>query len=204
MLKPSDTALTAATAAFEISGGIMLTSEALAAGIQPRTLYWMRDNGLLVALSRGVYHLASRKLPAKPDVAAISLRVPRAVLCLVSALDYYEIGTRIPSAVQIALPRNVRPPRIAYPRIQVFHMDEASISAGIEEQSLAGMQFRVFSVAKTIADCFKFRNSIGLDVAIEALQEVVKNRRASPAEIMRYANIDRVESVIRPYLEALL
>ncbi len=187
-----------------MSGGIMRTSEALAAGIQPRTLYWLRDNGLLVALTRGVYHLASQKLPAKPDVAAIMRRVPRAVLCLVSALDYHEIGTRIPSSVQIALPRNVRPPRIAYPRIKVFHMDEASMTAGIEEQNLAGMQFRVFDIAKTVADCFKFRNSVGLDVAIEALQEVMRNRRASPAEIMRYANVDRVESVIRPYLEALL
>ncbi|MHB8793244.1 MAG: type IV toxin-antitoxin system AbiEi family antitoxin domain-containing protein [Thermoleophilia bacterium] len=182
----------------------MRTSEATAAGIQPRTLYWMRDNGLLVALSRGVFHLSSQKLPAKPDVAAIMLRVPRAVLCLVSALDYHEIGTRIPAAVQIALPRNVRPPRIAQPRIKVFHMDEVSMTAGVEELNLAGMQFRVFDIAKTVADCFKFRNSVGLDVAIEALQEVVRNRRTSPAEIMRYANIDRVESVIRPYLEALL
>ncbi|MHB0867733.1 MAG: type IV toxin-antitoxin system AbiEi family antitoxin domain-containing protein [Thermoleophilia bacterium] len=203
-MKPSDTALEYASKAFEDSGGIMRTSEALAVGIQPRTLYWMRDNGLLVALSRGVYHLTSLKLPAKPDVAAIMLRVPRAVLCLARALDYHEIGTRIPSSVQVALPRNVRPPRIAFPRIQVFHMDEASMMAGVEEQSLAGMQFRVFGVAKTVADCFKFRNSIGLDVAIEALQEVVRSRRASPADIMRYANIDRVESVIRPYLEALL
>src|SRR5665811_545091 len=193
MMKPSDTALEHASEAFEDSGGIMLTSEALAAGIQPRTLYWMRDNGLLVALSRGVYHLASHNLPANPDVAAIMLRVPRAVLCLVSALDYHEIGTRIPAAVQIALPRNVRPPRITQPRIKVFHMDETSMTAGVEEQRLVGMQFRVFDIAKTVADCFKFRNSVGLDVAIEALQEAVRNRRASPAEIMRYANIDRVK-----------
>lgn len=182
----------------------MRTSEALAAGIQPRTLYWMRDRGLLEPLSRGVYHLNSHELPAKPDVAAVMRRAPRAVLCLVSALDLHEVGTQIPAEVQIALPRAVRPPRIDYPRVRVVHMSAAALAAGVEEQVIAGLPLRVFGVAKTVADCFKFRSSVGSDVAIEALQEVIRERRVTPGEIMRYAKIDRVENVIRPYLEALL
>jgi len=182
----------------------MRTSEALASGIQPRTLYWMRDISLLEPLSRGVYHLASYPLPSRPDVAAVMRRAPRAVLCLVSALDFHEIGTQIPAEVQIALPRDVKPPRIDYPRVRVFHMSAASMAAGVEEQTHAGASFRVFGVAKTVADCFKYRNRVGLDVAVEALQEAVRRRRASPSEIMRYAKVDRVGNVIRPYLEALM
>ena len=119
---PSRQALEAAAAAFEHNHGIMRTSEALAAGIHRRTLYWMRDAGRLEVLSRGVYHLTSHELPAKPDIAAVVRRVPQAVVCLVSALDVHEVGTQIPSEVQIALPRGVRSPRIDHPRVRAFHM----------------------------------------------------------------------------------
>jgi len=189
---------------FERHDGVMRTSDALAAGIHRRTLYWMRDTGQLECLSRGVYHLASHELPARPDVAAVMRRAPRAVLCLISALDLHEIGTQIPAEVQIALPRDVRPPRIGYPRVRAFHMSSQSLAAGVEEWSERGVSLRVFSVAKTVADCFKYRTSVGQDVALEALQEAIRERRAKPAEIMDYARIDRVQNVIRPYLEALL
>src|SRR5450756_3195610 len=126
MPTPSEQAVEAAAKVFEHHEGVMRTSEALAAGIQPRTLYWMRDRGLLEPLSRGVYHLNSHELPAKPDVAAVMRRAPRAVLCLVSALDLHEVGTQIPAEVQIALPRAVRPPHIDYPRVRVslIHISE--------------------------------------------------------------------------------
>ena len=204
MASPSHNAVDTAARIFERHEGVMRTSDALAAGIHRRTLYWMRDAGQLEPLSRGVYHLTSHELPAKPDVAAVMRRTPKAVLCLVSALDLHEVGTQIPGEVQIALPRDVRPPRIDYPRVRVFHMSAAALAAGVEEQVIAGLPLRVFGVAKTVADCFKFRSSVGSDVAIEALQEVIRERRVTPGEIMRYAKIDRVENVIRPYLEALL
>ena len=203
-MTPSVTVIAAAAEVFELHGGVMRTSAALAAGIQPRTLYWMRDHGLLETLSRGVYLLASHSAPSKPDVVAVMARVPKAVLCLVSALDLHEIGSQIPAEVQIALPRDARPPHISSPRVRAFHMSPEGMGAGIEEQTMAGVRIRVFSVAKTIADCFKFRSRVGLDVAVEALQEVVRQRRASPGDIMGYAKVDRVESVVRPYLEALL
>jgi len=204
MATPSYKAIDTAARIFARHEGVMRTSDALAAGIHRRTLYWMRDAGQLEPLSRGVYHLTSHELPAKPDVAAVMRRTPKAVLCLVSALDLHEIGTQIPGEVQIALPRDVRPPRIDYPRVRVFHMSPQSLAAGVEERATEGVTLRVFNVAKTVADCFKYRSSVGLDVAIEALQEVIRERRAAPGEIMEYARVDRVQNVIRPYLEALL
>lgn len=199
----SATALAHATSIFLAAGGVLRTSEALAQGIEERTLYAMRDAGLIEPLSRGVYHLSAMPLPSYPDIAAVFRRAPRAVLCLVSALAYHEVGTQIPSAVQIALPAGVKAPKIGYPRIERFAMGEKSISAGIEEHAVGETPVRVFGIAKTVADCFKFRSRVGQSVAIEALQEAVRERRATPAEIMRYAAIDRVQNVVRPYLEAL-
>lgn len=179
----------------------MRTGEALEAGVHERTLYWMRDHGRLEAVSRGVFHLASAPFPEKLDIAVVMRRVPKAVLCLISALSYHEIGTQIPHAVQIALPRTVRPPHLDYPPVRVFNMSDAALSVGVEEYAMGETRIRVFGAAKTVADCFKYRNKIGLDVAIEALQEVVRKRAATPAQIMECAQVDRVQSVIRPYLE---
>lgn len=181
----------------------MRTSSAIGAGIQPRTIYWMRDEGLLERLSAGVYHLSSTPLPAQPDVAAVARRVPNGVLCLLSALDFHGVGTQIPAEVQIALPHNTKAPRIDYPRIRVFHMSEASLTAGVESTTSGSTPVKVFGVAKTVADCFKYRNRVGLDVAIEALQEAIREKKATPGEIMEYAKIDRVANIVRPYLEAL-
>jgi predicted transcriptional regulator of viral defense system len=117
---------------------------------------------------------------------------------------YHGIGTQIPAAVQIALPRGVKAPRIAYPRIERFSMSAEAMTAGVEEHDMDGTPIRVFDLAKTVADCFKYRNRIGQDVAIEALQETIRSRRATPAQVMRYAKVDRVEQVMRPYVEALM
>lgn len=204
MYRPAESSLLAAVGVFDRNGGVMRTTDAIDAGIQPRTLYWMRDEGLLERLSRGVYHLASHPLPPQPDVAAVMRRVPNATLCLASALDFHEVGTQVPSEVHIALPRGTNSPRIEYPRVRVFHMSALSLEAGVETHRVGALSVRVFGVAKTVADCFKYRGRIGMDVAIEALQEVVRERRATPGEVMEYAVIDRVANVIRPYLEALV
>ena len=196
--------LARATTAFLSAGGVLGTSEALASGVEERTLYWMREVGLVEPLSRGVYHLAALPLPAYPDVAAVLRRAPHAVLCLVSALQFHEIGTQIPAAVQIALPTGVKAPRIAYPRIERFSMSPEAISVGVEMHNLSGTPISVFDLPKTVADCFKYRNRIGQGVAIEALQETIRSRRATPAQVMRYAKVDRVEQVMRPYVQALM
>ncbi|NLT35554.1 MAG: transcriptional regulator [Gaiellales bacterium] len=204
MKQPPEQALSTATEIFARAGGILRASAAIKAGIQPRTLYWMRDENLLEPLSRGVYHLSALPLPPQPDVIAVAQRVPDAVLCLISALDFYEVGTQVPAEVQIALPRGTKAPWIDCPRIRVFHMSEASLQAGVEVTRVGSTLLRVFGVAKTAADCFKYRNRIGLNVALEALQEVLRERRATPGEIMEFAEIDRVSRIVRPYLEALL
>lgn len=203
MIQPSEKSIITAENHFRKSGGVMRTSEALAAGIQPRTLYWMRDQGILDLLSRGVFHLRTHPLPRNPDAVAVLRRVPRAILCLVSALDFHNIGTHIPTGIQIALPSGTKTPRIKSPKVEVYRMGTESLKEGVERHDLDGGTVPVFSPAKTIADCFKFRNKVGLDIAIEALREAIDNRICTPGEIMRFAKTNRVESVIRPYLEAL-
>jgi predicted transcriptional regulator of viral defense system len=203
MNDPGKTLIAKAIAIFERNDGVMRTSALLHAGVHPRTLYWMRDCGLVEALSRGVYHLTSHQLPARPDTDVVIRRVPGGILCLVSALDLHQVGTQIPTEVQIALPQDTKAPRIDFPRVRVFRMSAASLEAGVESRDIGGTTLRVFGVAKTVADCFKFRNRIGLDVALEALQEVIREKRATPTEIMQYAKVDRVANIVRPYIQAL-
>jgi predicted transcriptional regulator of viral defense system len=195
--------LIAAEDTFRRAGGMMRTSHVLSQGVERRTPYWMRDHGLVESPSRGVYHLASEPLPPHPDLTVVALRVPSAVVCLVSALDFHEVTTQVPSVVEIALPRGAKAPRIECPPTRVYRMSGAAMTEGVEEHREDGVVIRVFSLAKTVADCFKFRSRVGTDVAVEALREAIRDRRVSPSEIMRFAQVDHVERVIRPYLEAL-
>ena len=130
-------------------------------------------------------------------------RVPKAVLCLLSALAFHEMTTQNPASVWIALGKGARTPAIASPLLKVIRLTEPSLSEGIEIHSVEGVNVRVYSAAKTVADCFKFRNKIGLDVAIEALKDCLHEKKATVNEIYRFAKICRVSNVIRPYMEAL-
>lgn len=200
---PSENATRRAVEVFRRHGGTMRTGDVAAQGVHYSTLYWMRDEGLVEQLTRGVYRLSSIPGPSKHDVVTVAARVPSAILCLVSALEFHEIGTQIPSAVSIAIGPKDREPLLKYPPVRVYRMSGTALTSGVEEHEVDGTRVRVFGIAKTVADCFKFRNKIGHDVAIEALQEVVRQRCATPAEIMEFASVDRVAKVIRPYLEAL-
>ena len=137
------------------------------------------------------------------SLAEVSLRAPRGVVCLLSALRVHEIGTQAPFEVWLALPPGVIPPRIKSPALRIVRMSGKSMTEGIERIEIEGVQVAVFNAAKTVADCFKFRNKIGLDVAREALRETLRGRRASVDELWRYAGIARVTRVMRPYLEAM-
>jgi predicted transcriptional regulator of viral defense system len=200
---PSESAVRAAAAIFRAAEGTLRTRDAAERGIHYSTLYGMRDAGLVEQLSRGVYRLAELHAPAKYDVVAVAERVPDAVLCLVSALDFHEIGTQIPAGVSIAIGRKDWHPQFDYPPVRVYRMSGEALTSGVEEHSIDGTTVRVFNPAKTVADCFKFRNKVGLDVAIEALRETVRSRKATRDEIMRYAAIDHVAKIVRPYLEAM-
>ena len=197
-------ALEAAADRFRERGGILRAAEAIRLGVHPRTLYAMRDAGTIERLSRGVYRLASMPPLGNPDLVAVALRVPEGVLCLLSALAVHDISTQIPHEVHVALKRGAEPPRLEHPPVRVFWFTGAAFTSGIERHVLDGVDVRVYGAAKTVADCFKYRNKLGLDVALEALKLYLRKKRGRPDDLMRSARVCRVESVMRPYVEALL
>ncbi|MEN8133803.1 MAG: type IV toxin-antitoxin system AbiEi family antitoxin domain-containing protein [Pseudomonadota bacterium] len=189
---------------FRRHGGVLRTSEALRLGIHPRTLYAMRDAGVLECLSRGLYRLSGLPPLGNPDLVTIALKVPAGVICLISALAYHELTTQIPHEVYLALPRGAEPPRLDHPPVRVFWFTGKAFADGIDTHELDGVPVRIYGVEKTLADCFKYRNKIGLDTAVEALKRYVSSRRVDVDKLMAYARTCRVEKVMRPYLEALL
>lgn len=194
----------AAAARFRERGGILRTTEALRLGIHPRTLYALRDAGVLERLSRGVYRLANMPPLGNPDLVAVALRAPKGVLCLLSALAVHDLTTQTPHEVHVALERGAEPPRIGHPPVRVFWFTGEAFTSGIERRVFDGVGVRVYGAAKTVADCFKYRNKLGLDVALEALKHYLRRKRGRPDELMRFARVCRVEAVMRPYVEALL
>ncbi len=191
-------------AVFRKHGGILRTSQALQAGIHPSTLYSMRDDGTLEAVSRGVYRLVDSEPPGNPDLVTVATRVRGGVICLISALAFHELTTQIPHEVHVALQRGAEIPRLEYPPIRIYWVSGQAYSAGVETHELEGVSARIYSPEKTLADCFKFRNKIGLDTAVEAVRFYRERRSVNMDALMRYAKICRVEKVIRPYLEAIL
>lgn len=179
-------------------------AEALRLGIHSRTLYAMRDAGLIERLGRGLYRLAKAAPLSNPDLVTVALKVPKGVLCLISALSFHDITTQVPHAVHIALPFGTERPRLDSPPTRFSWFKEPAYGSGVETHKIDGTTIRVYSPAKTIADCFKFRNKIGLDVALEALKLCLQKKRSKPDDVLKYARICRVERVMRPYLEALL
>lgn len=192
-----------AKAVFRRSGGLLRTKEAIRFGIHPRTLYGMRDAGVIEAVSRGVYRLTSMPQLGMPDIVAVALRASQGVICLISALSFHAVTTEIPHAVYLSILRDTRPPRLEYPPIRVFSFGKKVFSAGVETHTIDGVSVRIYSLEKTVADCFKFRNKIGLDVAIEALRDCRTRRDFSIDRLVEFASICRVSKVIKPYLEAL-
>lgn len=192
-----------ATAIFREHGGMLRTGEALQLGIHPRTLYELRDSGILERISRGVYRLADLPPLSDPDLVSVATRIPQGVICLVSALAFHRLTREIPHYVYVALPRGGEPPRLEHPPLRIFWLSDAVFRAGVETRPLDGVSLRIYSPAKTIADCFKYRNKIGIGVAVEALRMLKERGDLDPDEILHFARICRVESVMKPYLQAL-
>lgn len=188
---------------FQEHDGVMRTSEVLDAGIHERTLYHMRDEGMVTAIQRGVYQLAESEPLSNPDLVIIAKKIPEARICLISALSIHEMTDEIPHKVHIALPRSSWQPEFDYPPLKVYRFSEETINSGLQTQTIDGIEVKVFNPAKTIADCFKFRNQIGLDVAIEAMKQGINDGKATYGDIVKYAKVCKVERVIKPYLEAI-
>ena len=189
---------------FRDRGGVLKTGEALSAGIHPRTLYEMQRMGIVEKLTRGLYRLTGLPPLGNPDLVSVSMKIPNGVVCLISALAYHEITTQVPHEVYVALERGAEAPRLAHPPIRIFWFSRQAFTHGIETHRIDGVPVRIYSPEKTIADCFKYRNKIGLDTAIEALKLYREKKRFKSEDLLRVARICRVEKVMRPYLEALL
>ncbi len=188
---------------FRKHGGQLRMSEALSKGINRYMLYSLRDRGVTELLSRGVYRLSDLPPVSNLDLVTVSSRFPNAVICLISALSFHEITTQIPHEISIAVARESRSPVLDYPPLAVHRFSKAAFVAGIEKHDIDGVTVPVYSPEKTLADCFKFRNKLGMDVVLEALKFYKARKAFKVGELMKYARICRVEKIMKPYLEAV-
>lgn len=189
---------------FRSYGGQLRMSEAIEHGITRYMLYSLRDKGVIEQVSRGVYRLAELPPISNPDLVTVSLRFPKAVICLISALAYHDITTQIPHNVSVAVLRGSRLPSLEYPPILAHRFSDPAYLSGIEELQIDGVPIKIYCPEKTIADCFKFRNKIGMDVVLEALKLYKSRKKFDLNKLLKYAKICRVEKVMQPYLEATL
>lgn len=168
-----------------------------------RCLNKLVEEGTIVRVQRGRYQLAATAEAVDPWVMA-TRAVPDGVLCLLSALAFHQLGTQLPADVWLAIPKSAYRPKVDYPPIQYVHFSAAAFHSGIEEHQMQGGVVRVYSIAKTIADCFKFRNRLGLDVALEALKDALEQRRVTISDLLTMAKVCRVQAVMAPYIDAIV
>ncbi len=175
----------------------------IAQGIPRLHLQRLYERGELVRLGRGVYVLADAEYSQNTSLAEACKRVPHGVICLLSALRFHEIGTQNPHQIWMAIPVRKDTPQIPFPPLRVVRFSGSVLSEGVEEHKTSDGLVRVYCVAKTVADCFRYRNKIGLDVALEALRECRRERRATLDDLWHFSSVDKVSTVMRPYLEAV-
>lgn len=189
---------------FRQHDGLLRTSQAVAAGIHPRALYAMRDSGRIEQLGRGLFRLAGLPPLGNADLVVVATKVPAGVVCLISALSFHEITTQVPHEVYVALPKGAERPRLRHPPVRPVWFGGEAYAAGVATHALDRVPVRVYTPEKTLADCFKFRNRIGLDVCLEALKLYRERKKVRVDQLLHFARVCRVEKVMRPYLEATL
>lgn len=182
---------------------ILRASDLDAIGVPRVVLGRLTRAGRLQKVGRGLYTIEAAPTLAQDGLLAIASRVPQAVFCLTTALQFHELTTQLPREVWFAMPRGSHLPRIDYPPIKMVQMSGDVYASGVETQVLEGVTVRVFNVAKTVADCFKHRSKVGLDVAIEALKDARAKNKATVDELWQQAKVCRVDTLLRPYLEAI-
>jgi predicted transcriptional regulator of viral defense system len=183
--------------------GVLRSHELESHGISRVYLKRLVDSGQLERIGRGLYTLAGADLGEKRGLAQASKRVPHGVICLLSALRLHGLTTQNPFEVWIAVDQKARRPAVSYPPLRIIHLSGKAFTSGIEDHRVEGINVRVYCAAKTVADCFKFRNKIGIDVALEALRDYRQKYRSGMDDLWRYAKVVRVTRVMEPYLEAL-
>lgn len=187
-----------------IKKGIIRAKDVEAAGISRNYLYRMHREGLLIKSAVGLYTLPEAPVTENSTLAEVAKRLPKGVVCLISALSYHEITTQIPHQIWLTIPRGSWRPNVDYPPLNLSYVSDPAYSFGIQEHVINGVAVKIYSPAKTVADCFKFRNKVGLDVAIEALREAWRSRKVTMDEMVMAAGIDRVSKIMRPYMEAIV
>lgn len=183
--------------------GMVRPQDIAALGIHPMYLQRLYERGELARLGRGIYVLVDVEHSQNVSLAESCKRVPHGVVCLLSALQFHNLGTQSPHQVWMAIHPKKGVPRIEYPPLRIVRFSGLVLSEGVEEHKTSDGLVRVYSIAKTVADCFRYRNKIGLEVALEALRECRRERRATLDELWYFAAVDKVSTVMRPYLEAI-
>ncbi|BBL77316.1 type IV toxin-antitoxin system AbiEi family antitoxin domain-containing protein [Methylomagnum ishizawai] len=183
--------------------GLIRPRDLAALGLPSVALTRLVRQGRLARVGRGLYGRPDRAVSEHGTLAGVARKHPQGIVCLLSALRVHDLTTQSPSEVWLAIPNKARAPRMDYPPLRIVRFSGAALTEGIEEHVIDGVPVRVTNVARTVADCFKFRNKIGLDVALEALREAWRARRSSMDELWRFAAPCRVANVMRPYLESL-
>ena len=173
-------------------------------GFSRRYLSRLAEKGGLERISRGLYGIPDSDVTEHQSLAEIAKLYPDVVVCLLSALQFHGLTTQMPRQVWIAIEVDARAPAKSPVRVRVVRFSGKALTEGAEKHNIGTVPIQVYSVAKTVADCFKFRNKIGTDVAVEALRESLRDRRTSPDELLKFGAICRVEKVMRPYLEAMV
>jgi len=182
---------------------ILRSRELESNGITRAVLARCVEDGVLVRVARGLYAPADHSPSEHRALVQVAKRVPDAVFCLLTALRFHELTTQSPHEVWVALAESARKPRLDYPKLRVARFSPAALAAGIEQHRVEGVTIRVYSPAKTVADCFKYRNKVGIDVAVEALRDFTRQHRGGANELARHARICRVTRVMQPYLDAI-
>ncbi|HBI70350.1 MAG TPA: transcriptional regulator [Massilia sp.] len=180
------------------------TKDAIDAGLSRMALTRLVRQGDITRIARGLYAVTNRpstELDSLVDLAAYS---EQSVFCLLTALRFHKLTTQSPFEVWLALPNKARAPKIDYPPVRIVWYSGAALTEGVERHEVAGQAIKVYSIAKTIADCFKYRNKIGVDVGIEALREAWREKRVTMRELYHFGKVCRVEKIMRPYLESLV
>ena len=185
------------------AAGVLRPRDLAAHGIARQYLRLAEQQGIVVRSGRGLYTSADAPITEFHTFAGAAKRAPRGVICLLSALRFHDIGTQNPFEVWMAIGEKDRRPRSDNPRMRIVRFSKQSLEFGQNTHYVEGVPIRIFSVAKTVADCFKYRNKIGLDVALEALRESIRNRKATIPDLWQAAKVCRVANVMKPYMEAL-
>lgn len=183
---------------------VLRTRDALDLGIHPRTLYALRDKGLIESLGRGLYARTDREPLTEPDLVIVTQKVEPAIVGFISAAAFHRLTTQIPHAVHIALPAFWHEPALDYPPLEVYRVSEPAYSAGVERHHLAGVDVPIYTPEKTVADLFKFRRRVGRDVALEVLKQYLVQAERNVDALVEHAEICRVAKVMQPYVEAWL